>query len=148
MGDQAVDSVRVVFDIDLGIALLLEGRFDPNFASLFDRALQKILSSVRFPAWKGELLEFYQSSEAAHEKRRIHSHGNTSSVAFSFGSVGCLTGSSPTVTCYRGNESFVFVRRFRGLINSSNSSFPGKRTLDKGLSSVKTEASLDQISLQ
>ena len=57
VGDQAVDSVRVVFDIDLGIAYwkgdLIQARL------CFDRA-QKILSSVRFP-WKEELLEFYQS---------------------------------------------------------------------------------------
>ena len=58
VGDQAVDSVRVVFDIDLGIAYYWKG--DLIQARLcFDRA-QKILSSVRFP-WKEELLEFYQS---------------------------------------------------------------------------------------
>lgn len=58
VGDQAVDSVRVVFDIDLGIAYYWKG--DLVQARLcFDRA-QKILSSVRFP-WKEELLEFYQS---------------------------------------------------------------------------------------
>ena len=58
VGDQAVDSVRVVFDIDLGIAYYWKG--DLIQACLcFDRA-QKILSSVRFP-WKEELLEFYQS---------------------------------------------------------------------------------------
>ena len=58
VGEQAVDSVRVVFDIDLGIAYYWKG--DLVQARLcFDRA-QKILSSVRFP-WKEELLEFYQS---------------------------------------------------------------------------------------
>ena len=58
VGDQAVDSVRIVFDIDLGIAYYWKG--DLVQARLcFDRA-QKILSSVRFP-WKEELLEFYQS---------------------------------------------------------------------------------------
>ena len=58
VGDQAIDSVRVVFDIDLGIAYYWKG--DLIQARLcFDRA-QKILSSVRFP-WKEELLEFYQS---------------------------------------------------------------------------------------
>ena len=58
VGNQAVDSVRVVFDIDLGIAYYWKG--DLVQARLcFDRA-QKILSSVRFP-WKEELLEFYQS---------------------------------------------------------------------------------------
>ena len=58
VGDQSVDSVRVVFEIDLGIAYywkgdLVQARF------YFDRA-QKVLSGVRFP-WKEELLEFYQS---------------------------------------------------------------------------------------
>ena len=63
VGDQAVDSVRVVFDIDLGIAYYWKG--DLVQARLcFDRA-QKILSSVRFP-WKEELLEFYQSLIACH----------------------------------------------------------------------------------
>ena len=52
VGDQAVDSVRVVFDIDLGIAYYWKG--DLIQARLcFDRA-QKILSSVRFP-WKGRI---------------------------------------------------------------------------------------------
>ena len=64
VGDQAVDSVRVVFDIDLGIAYYWKG--DLVQARLcFDRA-QKILSSVRFP-WKEELLEFYQSLIACHQ---------------------------------------------------------------------------------
>lgn len=64
VGDQAVDSVRVVFDIDLGIAYYWKG--DLVQARLcFDRA-QKILSSVRFP-WKEELLEFYQSLIAYHQ---------------------------------------------------------------------------------
>ena len=63
VGDQSVDSVRVVFDIDLGIAYywkgdLVQARF------YFDRA-QKVLSGVRFP-WKEELLEFYQSLIACH----------------------------------------------------------------------------------
>ena len=58
MGDQAVDSVRVVFDIDLGIAYYWKGDLI-QARRCFDRA-QKILSSVRFP-WKEELLEFYQS---------------------------------------------------------------------------------------
>ena len=64
VGDQAVDSVRVVFDIDLGIAYYWKG--DLVQARLyFDRA-QKILSSVRFP-WKEDLLEFYQSLIACHQ---------------------------------------------------------------------------------
>ena len=47
VGDQSVDSVRVVFEIDLGIAYywkgdLVQARF------YFDRA-QKVLSGVRFP---------------------------------------------------------------------------------------------------
>ena len=58
VGDQAVDSVRVVFDIDLGIAYYWKGDLI-QARRCFDRA-QKILSSVRFP-WKEELLEFYQS---------------------------------------------------------------------------------------
>jgi len=63
VGDQSVDSVRVVFEIDLGIAYywkrdLVQARF------YFDRA-QKVLSGVRFP-WKEELLEFYQSLIACH----------------------------------------------------------------------------------
>lgn len=63
VGDQSVDSVRVVFEIDLGIAYywkgdLVQARF------YFDRA-QKVLSSVRFP-WKEELLGFYQSLIACH----------------------------------------------------------------------------------
>ena len=58
VGDQAVDSVRVVFDIDLGIAYYWKGNL-VQARLCFDRA-QKILSSVRFP-WKEELLEFYQS---------------------------------------------------------------------------------------
>ncbi|WP_313964953.1 AAA family ATPase [uncultured Streptococcus sp.] len=63
MGDQSVDSVRVVFDIDLGIAYYWKG--DLVQARLyFDRA-QKVLSGVRFP-WKEELLEFYQSLIACH----------------------------------------------------------------------------------
>ena len=64
VGEQAADSVHVVFDIDLGIAYYWEG--DLVQARLcFDRA-QKILSSVRFP-WKEELLEFYQSLIACHQ---------------------------------------------------------------------------------
>ena len=64
VGEQAADSVHVVFDIDLGIAYYWEG--DLVQARLcFDRA-QKILSSVRFP-WKEELLEFYQSLIAYHQ---------------------------------------------------------------------------------
>ena len=64
VGDQAVDSVRVVFDIDLGIAYYWKG--DLVQARLyFDRA-QKILSSVRFP-WKEDLLEFYQSLIACYQ---------------------------------------------------------------------------------
>ena len=64
VGDQAVDSVRVVFDLDLGIAYYWKG--DLVQARLyFDRA-QKILSSVRFP-WKEDLLEFYQSLIACHQ---------------------------------------------------------------------------------
>ena len=63
VGDQSVDSVRVVFDIDLGIAYYWKG--DLVQARLyFDRA-QKVLSGVRFP-WKEELLEFYQSLIACH----------------------------------------------------------------------------------
>lgn len=63
VGDQSVDSVRVVFDIDLGIAYYWKG--DLVQACLyFDRA-QKVLSGVRFP-WKEELLEFYQSLIACH----------------------------------------------------------------------------------
>ena len=63
LGDQSVDSVRVVFDIDLGIAYYWKG--DLVQARLyFDRA-QKVLSGVRFP-WKEELLEFYQSLIACH----------------------------------------------------------------------------------
>ena len=63
VGDQSVDSVRVVFDIDLGIAYYWKG--DLVQARLyFDRA-QKVLSDVRFP-WKEELLEFYQSLIACH----------------------------------------------------------------------------------
>ena len=63
VGDQSVDSVRVVFDIDLGIAYYWMG--DLVQARLyFDRA-QKVLSGVRFP-WKEELLEFYQSLIACH----------------------------------------------------------------------------------
>ena len=63
VGNQSVDSVRVVFEIDLGIAYywkgdLVQARF------YFDRA-QKVLSSVRFP-WKEELLGFYQSLIACH----------------------------------------------------------------------------------
>ena len=58
VGDQAVDSVRVVFDIDLGIAYYWKGDLI-QARRCFDKA-QKILSSVRFP-WKEELLEFYQS---------------------------------------------------------------------------------------
>lgn len=63
VGDQSVDSVRVVFEIDLGIAYywkgdLVQARF------YFDRA-QKVLSSVRFP-WKEELLGFYQALIACH----------------------------------------------------------------------------------
>ena len=64
VGDQAVDSVRVVFDIDLGIAYYWKGDF-VQARLCFDRA-QKILSSVRFP-WKEELLEFYQSLIACHQ---------------------------------------------------------------------------------
>ena len=63
VGDQSVDSVRVVFEIDLGIAYYWKG--DLVQARLyFDRA-QKVLSSVRFP-WKEELLEFYQALIACH----------------------------------------------------------------------------------
>ena len=58
VGDQAVESVRVVFDIDLGIAYYWQGDFAK--ASLcFDRA-QKVLSRVSFP-WKEDQLEFYQT---------------------------------------------------------------------------------------
>ncbi|MEG3142414.1 tetratricopeptide repeat protein [Streptococcus sp. 2A/TPW/M5] len=46
VGDQAVDSVRVVFDIDLGIAYYWKGDLI-QARRCFDRA-QKILSSVRF----------------------------------------------------------------------------------------------------
>ena len=64
VGEQAADSVHVVFDIDLGIAYYWKG--DLVQARLyFDRA-QKILSSVRFP-WKEDLLEFYQSLIACHQ---------------------------------------------------------------------------------
>ena len=64
IGEQAADSVHVVFDIDLGISYYWKG--DLVQARLcFDRA-QKILSSVRFP-WKEELLEFYQSLIAYHQ---------------------------------------------------------------------------------
>jgi len=63
VGDQSVDSVRVVFEIDLGIAYYWKG--DLVQARLyFDRA-QKVLSSVRFP-WKEELLGFYQALIACH----------------------------------------------------------------------------------
>ena len=63
VGDQSVDSVRVVFEIDLGIAYYWKG--DLVQARLyFDRA-QKVLSGVRFP-WKEELLGFYQSLIACH----------------------------------------------------------------------------------
>ena len=63
VGDQSVDSVRVVFEIDLGIAYYWKG--DLVQARLyFDRA-QKVLSGVRFP-WKEELLGFYPSLIACH----------------------------------------------------------------------------------
>ena len=58
VGDQAVDSVRVVFDIDLWDCLLLKG-------DLFKHA--SVLTELRrfcpvFVSLKEELLEFYQSS--------------------------------------------------------------------------------------
>ncbi|MGC3942042.1 AAA family ATPase [Streptococcus koreensis] len=63
VGDQSVDSVRVVFDIDLGIAYYWKG--DLVQACLYFYRAQKVLSGVRFP-WKEELLEFYQSLIACH----------------------------------------------------------------------------------